>query len=188
MTRTYLTACDGLGASCESRALQARRSNGALRRHPPEKVKMTILSFIKIAAGRNDPGAIGGNYSAGGNRIELFLLGIAHERAIETAIHETGHAVDWHAGSSGLWSASSGGWLTATGWRHNAEYGFWTSSSTAGAPTPYASRGGAIEHFAETSTWYVERQNRGSGGYSEAIGRPSPERQDALNVALGELR
>jgi hypothetical protein len=149
------------------------------------------LGIIKIRAGRDDPGAIGGKYYGGLNRIELFLTDTAEEGASETAVHEMGHAVDWHAGSSGFWSASSGGWLAATGWRHNAEYGFWTSSSTAGAPTLYASTGGAIEDFAETFTWYTENTAPGAGGYNDAfkgIDRTTmAKRLNQLNVALGQF-
>ena len=145
------------------------------------------LSFIKKEAGCSDPGCIGGGYYADRNRIELFLSAASAERAIEVAIHEMGHAVDWHGGGGAWWSQNSDAWLGATGWRRHYEYGhFYVADSGAWLQgVRDYSRTNMQEDFADTFTWYVES---GFGGYSEATGRPSFERQVALNVALGEFR
>ena len=98
----------------------------------------------------------------------------------EAAIHELGHAVDYHAGLSAHgtysskydWATSVPGWVKVDGaWEY--------AGSTEGMVSSYP-RTTPIEDFAETWAWWVEAQNQ-SPLYAWNVWEDAPD-QDRFNA------
>jgi hypothetical protein len=144
------------------------------------------LEFIKIEAGRLDPGAVGGLTDAPSNKVYLFLIPTQTERTTEVVIHEIGHVLDWQArpaNSPWGWSATSKSWGTASGW--SIVNGVWCQDPAlaAFAPTVYAKTNQG-EDFAETFLYVVEG---GKIDFGEGVTTINTAREQAIRDAISAL-
>ncbi len=147
------------------------------------------LTFNKVTTG-------GSNANTPANTINFRCDNDPFEYEVETAVHEMGHIMDWHARSEGArWGYSnvSGEWPAATGWRRlvYGKEGYWVMTDRElyeAAPTTNAWNNPG-EDFADTFTWWVYSQSRGS--FSRArLSRPEDlkRRLEALSTALDKFR
>jgi len=169
-----------------------QRVEAAFRKagYDPEVAKAALgiggdrkLTFNKITTGSS-------NADTPANTINFRCDDDPFKDEVETAVHEMGHIIDWHArpdDSPWGWSASTAEWRSGAGWRRHHEHDIWlpTAEGPMGAPTINA-RGNPGEDFADTFTWWVYAQS--GGRFSRAIGIPSQSRQITLSLALTKFR
>jgi len=162
--------------------------------YDPEVVKTALgiggdrkLTFNKITTGSSTA-------DTPANTINFRCDDDPFKDEVETAVHEMGHIIDWHARSEGArwgYSATSSEWPAATGWRRlvYGKEGYWVMTDRElyeAAPTKNAWNNPG-EDFADTFTWWVYSQSGGS--FSRARrDEPHPARQHALSVALDKFR